>query len=228
MKKLAALLIALATGAGLLMTAPVQAQTAPVAGTDYKVLQSAQPVPAGKIEVTEFFGYWCPHCNHFENTWETWGAKQGKDVVIKHVPVAFQNDARLVPYSRIYYTLEALGKLNAKSSKGISMHARIFDAIHGPDRLNVGRDKAQQEQIIGDFVAKEGLDRKAFMDTYNSFAVNSNVMRANQLTEQYRIDGVPTVVVQGKYVISPDEAGGYVKTVKTLDYLVQQVRAGKM
>lgn len=226
MKKLAALLIALATGAGLLMTAPAQAQ--PVAGTDYKVLQPAQPVPAGKIEVTEFFGYWCPHCNHFENTWEAWGAKQGKDVVIKHVPVAFNNDARLVPYSRIYYALESMGKLNAKSSKGMRMHARIFDAIHGADHLNVGRDKDQQERIIGDFIAKEGIDRKAFMDVYNSFGVNSNVMRANQLTEQYRIEGVPTVVVQGKYVVSPDEAGGYVNTMKTLDYLVQQIRAGKM
>lgn len=59
-------------------------------------------------------------------------------------------------------------------------------------------------------------------------SVSSNVSRANQLTEQYRIQGVPTVVVQGKYVVSPDEAGGYVKTVQTLDYLVQQIRAGKM
>ncbi|CAJ0738471.1 thiol:disulfide interchange protein DsbA/DsbL [Ralstonia mannitolilytica] len=226
MNKIAAFLIALATGAGLLMTAPAQAQ--PVAGKDYQVLQPAQPVPAGKIEVTEFFGYWCPHCNHFENTWEAWSAKQGKDVVIKHVPVAFNNDARLVPYSRIYYALEAMGKLQAKSSKGMSMHARVFDAIHGADRLNIRGAKDEQDKTVSDFAAKEGLDRKAFMDAYNSFSVSSNVSRANQLTEQYRIQGVPTVVVQGKYVVSPDEAGGYVKTVQTLDYLVQQIRAGKM
>jgi len=118
MKKLAAFVIALATGAGFLMTAPAQA--APTAGKEYKVLQSPQPVPAGKIEVTEFFWYGCPHCYDFENTWTAWVAKQGKDVVIKRVPVAFRDD--LLPHTKIFYALESLGKLDA-------LHGKVFDAI---------------------------------------------------------------------------------------------------
>ncbi|WP_459204571.1 thiol:disulfide interchange protein DsbA/DsbL (plasmid) [Ralstonia pseudosolanacearum] len=225
MKSIAAFILALATNIGCLTVA--FAQPAPIAGKDYTLLQTPQPALPGKIEVIEFFGYWCPHCNRFQNTWEAWKAKQSKDVVIRQIPVDF-NDARLVPYSRIYYALEAIGKLEARSRKGTPMHARLFDAIHGADRLSLPRDPAQQERVIADFMAGEGIDRKAFLDAYTAFGVNANARRANQLAKQYGVEGVPTVVVQGKYVVSPDEGGGYVSTLRTLDDLVRQVRGGKL
>ena len=128
MKSIAAFILALAANIGCLTVA--FAQPAPIAGKDYTLLQTPQPVPSGQIEVIEFFGYWCPHCNRFQNTWESWKAKQGKDVVIRQIPVDF-TDARLAPYSRIYDALEAIGKLEARSRKGTPMHARMFDAIHG-------------------------------------------------------------------------------------------------
>ncbi len=218
MKKLAAFLIALATGAGLLMTAPANA--APTAGKDYKVLQAPQPVPAGKIEVTEFFWYGCPHCYDFESTWKAWGAKQGKDVVIKHVPVAF--NAKLEPHTRIYYALEALGKLEAKDASGRTLHDRVFDQLHKNYRSMSELDD------IAKFMAANGVDEKQFRDAYNSFGVASNTKRAAQLADQYQITGVPTVVVQGKYTTSPADAGSNQATAETLDYLIQQIRARKM
>lgn len=161
MKSIAAFILALAANIGCLTVA--FAQPAPIAGKDYTLLQTPQPVPSGQIEVIEFFGYWCPHCNRFQNTWESWKAKQGKDVVIRQIPVDF-TDARLAPYSRIYYALEAIGKLEARSRKGTPMHARMFDAIHGADRLSLPRDPAQQERVIADFMAgghrPEGVPRR--------------------------------------------------------------------
>lgn len=227
MGKIASFLFAIIGGVGLL--AAPSARPAPAAGKDYSMLQTPQPVPVagGKVEVVEFFGYWCPHCNQFESTWESWVARQSKDVLIRRVPVDF-GDPRLVPYSRIYYALEAVGKLDTKSSKGTPMHSRMFDAIHGTDRFVLPRDAGQQQVRVADFMAKEGIDRTSFLNAYNSFGVNSNVMRASLQAKQYGVEGVPTLVVQGKYVVSPDEAGGYLRTLQTLNFLVQQIRAGSM
>ncbi|MNT48072.1 Thiol:disulfide interchange protein DsbA precursor [compost metagenome] len=81
---------------------------------------------------------------------------------------------------------------------------------------------------IADFMAKNGVDRKAFLDAYNSFTVTTNSQRANKIADAYKIDGVPTVVVQGKYVTSPSIAGNKTSAVQTMDYLVDQVRGKKL
>lgn len=219
MKKIAALIATVAAVSGLLMSAPA-AMAAPTEGKDYTVLKAPQAVPAGKIEVTEFFWYGCPHCYDFENTWTAWVAKQGKDVVIKRVPVAF--NAKLEPHTRIYYTLEALGKLDAKDASGKTLHDRVFDQLHKNYRSMSELDD------IAKFMAANGVDEKQFRDTYNSFSVNANTKRAAQLADQYKIEGVPTVVVQGKYTTSPADAGSNVGAAQTLDYLVDQVRNRKM
>ena len=95
-----ALSLGLAVGAMSAMTSAHASPAAPVAGTDYTVLQSPQPVdPTGKIEVTEFFWYGCPHCNEFDPYLEAWVKKQGPDVVFKRVPVAFRDD--FIPHSKM-------------------------------------------------------------------------------------------------------------------------------
>ncbi|WP_454762565.1 thiol:disulfide interchange protein DsbA/DsbL [Cupriavidus campinensis] len=214
MKKIAAFLATAATVAamsGLLMTAPA-AMAAPE-GRDYTVLKSPQPVPAGKIEVTEFFWYGCPHCYDFEPDLEAWMKKQGKDVVFKRVPVAFRDD--LLPHTKIFYALESLGKLDA-------MHNKVFDAIHKERKRMLGTDE------IADFMAKNGIDRKQWLDTYNSFTVTTNAQRANKIADGYKIDGVPTVVVQGKYETSPSIAGNKPGAIQALDVLVTGVRDKKL
>ncbi|CAG9184274.1 Thiol:disulfide interchange protein DsbA [Cupriavidus laharis] len=211
MKKLAALIATFAAVGSLLMTAPAQA--APAEGKEYQVLKAPQPVPAGKIEVTEFFWYGCPHCFDFEPELEAWVKKQGKDVVFKRVPVAFRDD--LLPHTKIFYALEAIGKLDA-------MHGKVFNAIH------VDRKRMLDPNEIADFMARNGIDRKAFLDAYNSFSVTTNAQRANKIADAYKIDGVPTVVVQGKYVTSPSIAGTKASAIQAMDYLVTQVRDKKL
>jgi thiol:disulfide interchange protein DsbA len=211
MKKLAALIATFAAVGGLLMTAPAQAT--PTEGKEYQVLKAPQPVPAGKIEVTEFFWYGCPHCFDFEPELEAWVKKQGKDVVFKRVPVAFRDD--LLPHTKIFYALESIGKLDA-------MHTKVFNAIH------VDRKRMLDPNEIADFMAKNGIDRKAFLDAYNSFSVTTNAQRANKIADAYKVDGVPTVVVQGKYVTSPSVAGTKASAIQTMDYLVTQVRDKKL
>ncbi|KDP89402.1 thiol:disulfide interchange protein DsbA/DsbL [Cupriavidus basilensis] len=212
MKKLATLFATLVAVTGFLMTAPAQAAT-PTSGKEYQVLKAPQPVAPGKIEVTEFFWYGCPHCFDFEPELEAWVSKQGKDVVFKRVPVAFRDD--LLPHTKIFYALESLGKLDA-------MHSKVFSAMH------VDRKRMLDPNEIADFMAKNGIDRKAFLDAYNSFSVTTNSQRANKIADAYKVDGVPTMVVQGKYVTSPSIAGTKGAAIQTLDYLVGQVRDKKM
>ena len=83
-------------------------------------------------------------------------------------------------------------------------------------------------RALASLMAANGVDEKQFRDTYNSFSVNANTKRAAQLADQYKIEGVPTVVVQGKYTTSPADAGSNVGAAQTLDYLVDQVRNRKM
>lgn len=211
MKKLAAFLIALATGAGFLMTAPANA--APTAGKEYKVLQTPQPVPAGKIEVTEFFWYGCPHCYEFEPTIEAWVKKQGDKIDFKRIPVAFRDD--FVPHSRLFYAVAALG-ISEKVTPA------IFNAIHKQ------KNYLLTPQAQADFLATQGVDKKKFMDAYNSFSVQGQVKQSAEQLKNYSIDGVPTIVVQGKYKTGPAYTNSLEGTAQVLDYLVKQVQDKKL
>lgn len=200
---------------GLAMFGVAQASpSAPVAGTDYSVLPAAQPVdvPAGKIEVTEFFWYGCPHCNEFDPYLEAWVKKQGPDIVFKRVPVAFRQD--FVPHSKLYHALDALGKTD--------LTPVIFNEIHK------NKNYLLTPEAQADFLAKQGVDKKKFLDAYNSFSTQSALKRDTQLLTDYKIDGVPTLAVQGKYETSPSMTNSLTGTLQVLDYLVAQVRAKKM
>ena len=134
-------------------------------------------------------------------------------MVFKRVPVAFRDD--LLPHTKIFYALEALGKLDA-------MHAKVFNAIH------VDRKRMVDPNEIADLMAKNGIDRKAFLDAYNSFSVNTNSQRANKIADAYKIDGVPTVVIRGKYETSPSIAGSKAAAIQAMDFPVTGVRDKKM
>lgn len=198
-------------GAGVAQASPA----APVAGTDYTVLKAPQPldVPAGKIEVIEFMWYGCPHCNEFDPYLEKWLANKPADVVFKRVPVAFRDD--FIPHSKLLYALRALG-LEQK------LTPVVFNEIHvKKDYLLTPEDQAK-------FLATQGVDPKKFMEAYNSFSTQSDLNRDKQLLTDYKIDGVPTLAVQGKYETGPATTNGLTQTIQVLDYLVAQVRAKKM
>lgn len=173
-------------------------------GFDYRVLPITQPIDAkGKVEVIEFFWYGCPHCYEFEPELKGWIKRQNKDVVFKKVPIAFREE--LMPHSQLFYALEALGK-------GDTLNDKVMFAMHRENK------RLLNENEIADWVAAQGVDRNAFLAAYRSFAVLSKARAANQLGNAYRIDGVPTVAVQGKYITSPSIAGSRAKAVNIMDF----------
>ncbi|RBA24482.1 thiol:disulfide interchange protein DsbA/DsbL [Herminiimonas fonticola] len=191
--------------------------TAPVNGTDYRTLEKAQQTDSGKkVEVTEFFWYSCSHCNAFEPSLEAWVKKNADKIVFKRVPVVFRDS--FIPQQKLYYTIETLGLVD-------TMHARIFRAIH------VERQTLDTEKQILDFIAKQpGVDIKKFTETYNSFGIQTKVSRAAQLQAAYKVDGVPMVAVDGRYVTSPSIIGAalgnrpesvlHEATLQVMDHLI--------
>ncbi|PXW29425.1 thiol:disulfide interchange protein DsbA/DsbL [Paraburkholderia caballeronis] len=188
---------------------------APVANKDYTVLKTPQPVdvPPGKIEVIEFFWYGCPHCNEFNPFLEAWIKKQEPDVVFRRVPVAFRDD--FIPHSKMFYALDALGLAQ-------KLTPVVFHEIHvNKNYLLTPEDQAK-------FLATQGVDPKKYMEAYNSFSTQSALKRDQQLLQNYQIDGVPTLAVQGKYLTGPASTNSLPGAIQVLDYLVAQVRAKKM
>ncbi|QWD79695.1 thiol:disulfide interchange protein DsbA/DsbL [Polynucleobacter sp. MWH-Spelu-300-X4] len=190
------------------------AQNRPIEdGFDFRTLPVAQPIEAkGKIEVIEFFWYGCPHCHDFEPEFSAWVKRQGADVVVRKIPVAFRDD--LLPHSQLFYALEALGRSD--------LHPKVMDAIH------VGKKKMLSDVEIADWLATQGVDRQKFLSAFKSFTVISKARGTSQIAQNYRIDGVPTVAIQGKYITSPSIAGGSkTRAIDVMDYLVNKARKEK-
>ncbi len=183
-------------------------------GRDFKTLSKPQPTEAGagRIEVIEFFWYSCPHCNAFEPTLVNWIKRAPADVVVRRVPVAFRDD--FVPQQRLFYTLEALGRLD-------DLHAKVFEAIH------VQRLPTNREELILAFAEKNGLDRARFQETYNSFAVQSKARRATHLQDAYQVEGVPALGVAGRYYTDAALTGTMDKALQVTEYLIAEARKAR-
>ena len=198
----------------LCLSGIVSAQNAKIEeGFDYRILPIPQAVEVkGKVEVIEFFWYGCPHCYDFEPELSAWVKRQPKDVSFRRVPVAFRDD--FLPHSQLFYALEAMGK-------GDALNEKVMYAMHKENK------RLLTESEIADWVASQGVDRNTFLASYRSFAVVSKARAAKQLAEAYRIDGVPTIVMQGKYVTSPSIAGSKAKAIAVMDYLEEKIRKDK-
>jgi len=182
-------------------------------GLDYKLLSAPQPTESkGKIEVAEFFWYGCPHCYDLEPEIQAWVKRQKNDVVFKRVPIAFRDD--FLPHSQIFYALEALGK-------EIEYSPKVMKAIH------VERKQLLKEDEIISWATSAGLDTATFTAAYKSFSVQTKAKTANATGSAYRVNGVPTIFVQGKYETSPSIAGTKARSIETLDYLISKARTEK-
>jgi thiol:disulfide interchange protein DsbA len=199
-------LIAAAVIALPLIAMPMTA-SAIEAGKDYLVLSPAQPTEsAGKIEVTEFFAYTCPHCFHFEPELNAWVKKLPKNVVFKRQPVIFSDSWE--PMARAYFALKALGAVDR-------LHDDVFESIHVLDQ------KLMDPDTFFDWGAKHGLDRAKLKAAYSSFAVNADIARAKALARDYKITGVPTLAINGKYLTSASMAGSHEKALAVADELIK-------
>ena len=192
----------------------VQAQQAFRAGRDFLPLERpvATDVGAGKVEVIEFFWYSCPHCNAFEPTFAQWVKNAPKDVVVRRVPVAFRED--FAPQQRLFYALEALDLLD-------KLHAKVFHAVH-VERLPLNTDA-----MILSWTEKQGVDAKKFTEAYRSFGVASKVKRAVQLQNDFRVEGVPSLGVAGRYYTDGSIAGSMERALQVTEYLIGQARQGR-
>lgn len=181
-------------------------------GKDYKLLNPPQPTDSKKIEVLEFFFYGCSHCYHLHTPLTAWEKAKPKDVELTFVPTIFRDS--MEPMARTMYALESMGQLD-----------KLHDALYRA--WNVDNLELFDEASIADFVAKHGVDRAKFTDAYNSFSMQSQVVRARQMVRGYRINGTPTLVVDGKYVITglqPDET---VRVLKEVIDIARKARSGK-
>ncbi|MGE5714510.1 MAG: thiol:disulfide interchange protein DsbA/DsbL [Betaproteobacteria bacterium] len=205
------LIASVATATAPLLTHAQPAARAPQELKDYTVLKTPVPVESGaKIEVLEFFQYSCPHCASFEPYLAAWKKKLPSDVEYKRIPIAWDNST--MPHVRIYYTLEALGKLP-------ELHEKVFAAIQK------NRQPMLNPDAIADFMAANGIDRKQWLDTYNSFSVAARANRAGQIWRAYKVDGTPMMAVNGRFMTAPSMVGTREGTLVVLDYLIQRSRS---
>ncbi len=208
--------LAMAAGVALAhFPATVLAQAASagfVEGRDYLKLDKPLPVSPGKIEVVEFFGYWCPHCNAFEPALEAWVRKLPADQVnFRRVPVAF--GAAQEPLQKLYFALESLGLVE-------SLHGKVFAAIH------VQKMPMSKESDIAAWAQANGADPTKILDAMKSFSVATKTRQARQLADGYAIDGVPTLGIQGRFRTAPSIAGSGERALAATDALIAQLRKG--
>jgi thiol:disulfide interchange protein DsbA len=173
-------------------------------------MEISPPLPtdaAGKIEVVEFFWYECPHCYTLEPRLEAWLKKLPKDVEFRRVPAMFNQ--QWAHSGRVYYTLEAIGELDR-------LHRPLFDAIHN------GGLKITNMKQLQDWLERQKVDLGKFNAAFKSFAVESRLKRALELTAASRIESVPQMMVNGRYLVSADSAKGDMLLV--VDALIVEAR----
>jgi protein dithiol oxidoreductase (disulfide-forming) len=181
-----------------------------VEGRDYTVLPQPRPTEnGGNIEVFEFFWYGCPHCYDLHPHIKAWLKTKPGDVSFHYVPVIFRPS--WIPGVRTFYALEALGVRG-------QLHDKVYEAIHARN-IDLTR-----EEVLFDWIARQGVDRQRFVEAYNSFAVQSQVSRATQIAQDYKLSGVPAIVVDGKYLTSGRMGGTPQDTIKIMMELIEKAR----
>lgn len=180
-----------------------------VEGQDYKLLQNPQPVEKpGKIEVREFFWYGCPHCHALEPHMQTWLKKLPKDVRFVRTPAPI-NPVWEVG-AKAYFTSEALGIRQYT-------HLPLFDAHYQ------NKQGALSPNALAQFFTAFKVPEDKFKETFDSFPVAQRVAQAKQLAQAYQLEGVPIVIVNGKYAVQGEDA----KVPQVIDFLIEKERKAK-
>jgi thiol:disulfide interchange protein DsbA len=176
-------------------------------GVEYTRLGQPAPTDTGsKVEVLEFFWYGCPHCFHLEPYLEKWLKDKPANAAFRRMPAVLGPNWE--PGARAYFAAQELGVLD-------KLHEPLFRAIH-IDR----RPLFDEDQLVA-FAAEQGINADQFRKAYDSFYVNMKVRRAAELERRYGIEGVPTVIVNGKYRTSVGQAGSKEGLIQVIDYLVK-------
>lgn len=203
---------ALAAAATLMIGGPAAfAQGGPVEGKQYAKLSSPVPVtvPAGKVEVIEFFSYACPHCSALEPSLQAWVKQLPADVVFRRIPVPFLANAE--NFQRLYFTLELLGGVD-------KAHAQIFQAVH------LEHKRLDKPEDMAALVSKYGVDPAKFLETFKSFGVQTKVQQSKQAMSAYQINAVPAIAVHGRFLASGEGGAHGPAMLQVADHLIQRAR----
>jgi len=190
----------------LLISTQVGAQQAYVEGVDYKVISPVVKTShPDKVVVTEMFWYGCPHCFRFEPYIEHWEKSIPDGVVFEPVPSVL--NPSWMNHARAFHTFKLMGVQK-------QVHKDLFDAIH------IKRQRLDTLDQLAEFAVDQGLDEKLFRDSFASFPVDSQLRKSTQLEKRYGHNGVPAIIINGKYLASGSMAGTNDRLIKIIDYLV--------
>jgi len=189
---------------------PAQAQSKPQLSREYVRLDPPRPVTSGdKIEVIEFFYYGCPVCYELEPTLARWYFNGNGGATLRRVP-ALSSD-NWDNFAKLYYTLEAMGQLNR-------LHWPVYDNFH------FNGVKLNEEAAMAKWVSGNGVDAQQFMSTFRSPEIQAKLAGAREMLQKYEIKGVPSIVVDGKFVTSARMAGGTRELIQVIEQLVEMAR----
>ncbi|MGY3041284.1 thiol:disulfide interchange protein DsbA [Rhodanobacter sp. TND4EL1] len=201
-----------------------------VEGKNYFLIDPAQPTShPGKIEVTEVFSYGCPACNGFHSTVDQIAKSLPSDAVMNYLAASFRPDENWPMYQRAFYAAQALGVVD-------KTHDAMYDAVWKSGELSTYNLKASglkphdawpTIEDAAKFYAKYGVDPKEFVAVANSFSVNTQMKRADDLMKAYGVESTPTMIVNGKYRFTASDAGGYAQSIELTQWLVSKEAAGK-
>jgi thiol:disulfide interchange protein DsbA len=189
-----------------LISGSALAQMTFVEGTDYQAISPAvKTSQPDKVVVTEIFWYGCPHCFRFEPYIERWSATLPEGVVFEQVPSSL--NPRWTEHARAYYAFKMMNALDRA-------HKALFDAIH------IKRQRLTSLDTLAKFAAEIGLDEKAFRENYFSFPVETQIRKDMQQEKRYGHRGVPSIIVNGKYLVSASDAGSNDRMIEIMNFLV--------
>jgi protein dithiol oxidoreductase (disulfide-forming) len=182
---------------------------------EYRLIPS-QPVETGdRIEVIDFFWYGCPYCNELQPALEDWITRKPPDVTLRRIPVILKDN--WAPHARIYYTLELLGEAER-------LHSRVYHSYHVEELL------MSRPEVMAEWAARNGIERRKWLDAYHSPEVDARIARAFQATKRYDIQGTPSIVVDGRYLTSSSmtpSVRGVMPVVEDLVLLARQRRGNR-
>lgn len=188
-------------------------------GVNYDVISPAQPTnaPPGKVQVMEVFWLACPHCHELEPYLLTWRKSKPDYVQFVRVPVMWGPVQQA--HARLFYTLEALNRDDLVETAFNTIHT--LENQTGSESVMVGSSPANTLKMQEAFATQNGVSAPAFDSAYNSFDVNTQLQQAEQITQTYEIQSVPTIIIDGRYRTDPAKAGGENKLIALIDFLAK-------
>ena len=195
----------------VLAAACAGAQAQPVSGREYHELSPHHPVSSGeRIEVIEFFYYGCPVCYEAQPHIARWLMRAGSGVTLLRVPAVFTESSE--SFARTFYTLGAMNQI-------ARLHWPLYDNHHFDGR------QLNEEKNIVEWVAGNGVDRARFVELWKSNEIKLQIEAAKKALDAYQVKGVPSFVVDGKYLTSAKMAGGVREMMRVVEQLVERAGA---